>query len=493
MAESSKEQSKDSEVAALLRAALEKIVFFEWRISELEGDSAAAHARCAAAESARSEAEVTARAAQQAARRQIAELEAERARLGTLLNRPAHPQIDTQALEAERNRAARIEAELADARAQIQRNQAERERWLGEMIDQARGSAEEAPAALAQFISELRGEVIALRERQRRCDAALADAGLPAPGPVVHTAQTPAVRAPEAVEEARRMLAEGRIGASAVAPLHFSGGAAAQALAEQCVRALGAPDAVRRAQAARHLAAVPVPGAAAAVSAALHAEKDSKARAQLARALAACGGETAAEIVAALQGSGEPPLVRLAALEALALIPGHAAAALRIAAVDDAAAVRRRAAAIAAALGQEGILGQLLADTDGSVRAAAETARSEPAAAAETAGREAPKAAVAPLRVTFPAGAGKIPSAAAAPAAASIASNTAAEDLAAQDPTAEVLLAVQAAIFGLTEDELAARTGLAASAAAELATKLVAEGRLGRRGRRLVVAEGGAA
>ena len=38
--------------AELLRAALEKIVFFEWRLSELSAELAAAHERCAAAQAA---------------------------------------------------------------------------------------------------------------------------------------------------------------------------------------------------------------------------------------------------------------------------------------------------------------------------------------------------------------------------------------------------------------------------------------------------------
>jgi len=169
--------------AELLRAALEKIVFFEWRISELSGELAAAHARCGTAEKARAEAEDEARAASRltkAARTQCAELEAERARLSALLTRPAHAGPEPGALEAERRRAAALEADLEQARGELARTRAERERWLSEMIAQAK-TGDEDPAALAQFISELRAEVIALREHQKKCEALLGEAGIAPP------------------------------------------------------------------------------------------------------------------------------------------------------------------------------------------------------------------------------------------------------------------------------------------------------------------------
>ncbi len=94
--------------AELLRAALEKIVFFEWRLAELTAELAAAQSRCAAAEAERARAHDEARKAAheaQEARRHTVELEAERARLAMLLARPAHaPVIDEAALVAERDR-----------------------------------------------------------------------------------------------------------------------------------------------------------------------------------------------------------------------------------------------------------------------------------------------------------------------------------------------------------------------------------------------------
>lgn len=389
--------------AELLRAALEKIVFFEWRVSELAGEVAAAHRRSAAAEQARAEAEEEARAAAaqaKSARTQCAELEAEQARVSVLLSNPVQGRAaaDAKALEFERRRSAALAAEMEQARAELARSRAERERWLTEMIAQAR-TGEEAPAALAQFISELRGEVIALRDYRKKCETALAEAGVAVPAFEPFDPPPPvAASAPEPVEEGRRMWSEGRLGAGAppALPPQSGGSAAARALADQCLRSLASRDSARREQAARHLAAAPLPAAAPAVASALSAETAPKARAQLVKALAACGGETAAEIVARLQEAEEPALVRLAALDALCAMPQRARGAIEAAARDPAPAVRRRAAALAVAEGLDDLAARFAADEDGSVRGALAAARSEapPAVAAPKAEAEAPVVAV---------------------------------------------------------------------------------------------------
>jgi hypothetical protein len=380
--------------AELLRAALEKIVFFEWRISELSGELAAAHARCGTAEKARAEAEDEARAASRltkAARTQCAELEAERARLSALLTRPAHGATEPGALEAERRRAAALEVDLEQARGELARTRAERERWLSEMIAQAK-TGEEDPAALAQFISELRGEVIALRDHQKKCEALLGEAGIaPPPFEAQRHRQSQPPRAAEPVEQARQMWAEGRLSPAPASTAPFAlppdpkESAAARALADQCLRSLISADSARREQAARHLVAAPIASAAPAIASVLSQEPDPKTRAQLAKALAACGGEGAAEIVAQLQSAPEPALVRLAALEALCAIPSRLRAALEIAARDEAAAIRRRAAALAASAGVEDLAARLAADEDASVRAAVAAARTEAPAPAKPA------------------------------------------------------------------------------------------------------------
>src|SRR5260370_17194150 len=92
----------------LLRAALEKIVFFEWRLSELAAELSAAQSRCASAELERARADDQARAAHdhaKAAHMQLADLEAERARLASLLSPPHGPLVDTQALHPAPERA----------------------------------------------------------------------------------------------------------------------------------------------------------------------------------------------------------------------------------------------------------------------------------------------------------------------------------------------------------------------------------------------------
>src|SRR5262249_21022368 len=163
-------------------------------------------------------------------------------RLSALLAHPAHGQVamDTPALQAERRRSAALEAELEGARAELTRSRAERERWLSEMVAQAR-TGDEAPAALAQFISELRGEVIALRDHQKKCEARLAQAGIAPPAFEHAQPPQPAPRLlPEAVHAAHRMWEEGRLAPAPVLTTHFAvpadpgAGAAARALADQC-------------------------------------------------------------------------------------------------------------------------------------------------------------------------------------------------------------------------------------------------------------------
>jgi hypothetical protein len=253
---------------------------------------------------------------------------------------------------------------LDDARRKLAASKAERERWLTEMIEQAK-NGDEAPAALAQFISELRSEVILLRDR-------LQQAGI---APPVFTQPPPSAPPKDAVEQARQLWDEGRL--APVKTTHFAvpapqGSIASRSLADQCLRSLQSPDSSRREQAARHLIALPIASAAPVLAAALSDERDHKTRAQIARALIACGGEGAADIVANLQD--DLPLVRLAALEALCSLPGRARAAIERASKDPTPAVRRRAAALAVAEGMEELF---RTDADDSVLAVLEAAQRE--------------------------------------------------------------------------------------------------------------------
>ena len=113
-------------------------------------------------------------------------------------------------------------------------------------------------------------------------------------------------------------------------------------------------------------------------------------------------------------------------------------------------AVRRRAAALAVAEGFDDLAARLARDADASVKASVDASRRE-----------------APLQAAKP-------------------------PPAEPDPAGEVLQAVQAALFGLTESELAEHIGVPEPQATALANQLLAQGRLGRRGKRLVLAAGGA-
>lgn len=517
----------------LLRATLEKIVFFEWRVRELSSELSAAQARAQAAELERAAADEAARAAAaqaQAATMRAAELEAERSRLAELVSRPAQlaaPARDEAELAALRERSARLAEALEVARLQIARQKDERARWLNEMIAQAR-SGDEAPAALAQFISELRGEVIALRQRQQESDALLARAGIEPPKAAGEVAPAPPAAEPVertrgAVEAARALWDEGRLGglnaaleqaaaaAAAVerpAPGQAGPTGATRALAEQCLRGLAAADPARRAQAARHLAALPVKAAAPALAAALAREEQPQAKAALARALVACGEEAAQRIVQGLLDPREPPLVRLAALEALSSSGEAALAALEAAARDPEPALRRRAAALALERGGcEPLVARLSADREASVRAAARGVEGSPSAtpAQELAPFARSSAVATPRAASAEPSSGPASRSAVAedarqpPAAAAGFSAPRGPEAEGEIPPArsafpaearrEALHAVRAAMFGLTEAELGDAVGLQGDDAARFARALVEEGLLSRRGRKLVVGE----
>jgi hypothetical protein len=466
----------------LLRAAMEKVVFFEWRLGEMAAELAAAQSRAAAAELERSrlaEQRSEAEREAEAARQHVHALEAERERLSSLLARPAQAAAEHAAAQAERARSAELAANLAEARREIERQRAERDRWLDERLSQALGSGD-SEGSLAAFISELRGEVIALRERQKQSDELLRKAGIAPPS---SSSPVPPAAAPRghALEEARALWPHGRLAApadpvptartatlaqpAASAPRP---GAAATALAEQCLRGLAARDPARREQAARHLAAMPVPAAAPALASALGGEPDPRARAQMVIALVACGGPAAADLVVELQSDPEP-LVRLSALDALCSLADRAAEALQVAGRDDSPAVRRRAAAIASSLGLEEMRARFAMDAEGSVRAASTL-------------RELPAPAQKPAPVPEP-----VP---ARGRSATVRAVPTPPELPDRDLSRDAVVAVQTAIFGMTEAELSEALSLPVSEVPALVASLVSAGRLARRGKRLVAASG---
>jgi hypothetical protein len=353
---------------------------------------------------------------------------------------------------ADRERIADLEASLAEARAEISRQREERDRWLSDMVAQARAGGE-GPAALADFISELRGEVISLREQVRQDRADHAPSGTTA----AEEPTAPVVRAPDAARPEVLPPPDFAPEPKPPSPLpsrdSMRKGSAARALSEQSLRQLGSTDPERRAQAARNLSAVPSPAAAPDLAAALARERDPRVRGALALALVACGAEGAADLVAELQGPPEPAVVRLAALDALCSAgPERARTALEKAARDESPAVRRRAAMLAQTTeGAHEIAAALARDTDFSVRSAARPPAAERSTLAAVPGTSAPRP------------------------------RNDVEQL-----TGNAVAAVRAAIFGLSEEELAQQLEMPEEAAAALADRLIGEGLVARRGRRLV-------
>jgi hypothetical protein len=234
------------------------------------------------------------------------------------------------------------------------------------------------------------------------------------------------------------------------------------------LRGLQSADPARRAQAAQHLAAVPSGSAAPALAQAIGTETDAHAKAALVRALVVCGGEGSAQIASGLLVPAESALVRLAAVEALAPLGGdRARAALEAGARDPAPAVRRRTVALLLGSGEHGdLLASLSTDRDASVRAACRAAAGD----------------AAPPMVHEPQAVRSAP--AAVPQAALLVPHAA--PVVPRDLAAEAQSACRAAIFGLTEAELASALSLETSAAGELVERLVTAGRLGRRGKRVV-------
>jgi hypothetical protein len=126
----------------LLRSALEKIVYFECRVSQLEKELEAARAV------------------------------AERARADAAVGRRRDVELSQEAV-AERGARADAVARAEELAERVRLLEGERERLLSGLVDRARvagapGSsggpaAEEGGADLAGFIAELRAEIVALR------------------------------------------------------------------------------------------------------------------------------------------------------------------------------------------------------------------------------------------------------------------------------------------------------------------------------------------
>ncbi|WP_240360575.1 HEAT repeat domain-containing protein [Pyxidicoccus caerfyrddinensis] len=340
----------DERPDALLKSALEKIVYFEARAEQLHGEldstrEEMAHLRRELAETGQRELEL---------RREVAELE-----------------VRISRMQAEREELTRLNQALRGERHQL----------MDKLLDASRirSSAQERAEEdddlgldLASFISQLRSEVLLRGEA----------------GPVAHGVVVPPVRGPAvplrghattgsdseppvaAVEhdrgseglspvarEAQRFFQAGRLGVSAAQHAELSahagfGSTTDETLFGFSVRELSAQDSAARVRAAERLKALAQPAAAPALAAALHAETDSSAQVALLQAFASLCREQGASVVSPLLASPVPE-VRIAALKALlTLAPMDAAPHLAQAMKDPDRSVRRRASLLA--LGLEG-------------------------------------------------------------------------------------------------------------------------------------------
>ncbi|MFT3713796.1 MAG: HEAT repeat domain-containing protein [Archangium sp.] len=316
---------------ALLKSALEKIVYFEARSSQLSNDADTSRTelerlRIDLASAAQREIEL---------RRVIAELEVRATR--------AH---------AEREEMARVVDALRRERAELVGKMLEASRIHG--LDQGVEDFD-----LAQFIAQLRQEVLLKRD------------GSAAPVAVSSAATVTGV--------AHELKAQGRLMVSASDIETLTGardfpGRSEETLFGFSVRELSALDASARVRAAERLEALRHPAAAPALATALHSESESSVQVALLSALASLAKAEAVPVVQPLLTSTSPD-VRIAALKALLkLDPGAAGPHLAAATKNHDKAVRRRASLLALGLsGKEALeLGtQTIRDADADVRALA--------------------------------------------------------------------------------------------------------------------------
>ena len=298
----------------LLRGALEKIVYFECRLSQLESELSAARDVA----SREKESAAGARARETAAAAELARTRSE--------------------MEIARHR----EAELSE---RVRLLEGERERFLTGLIDQARiagAPGEEAPAGeeadLAGFIAELRAEIERLRPWKTAAEAA---------GLRLEEAAVPAIPPHAAVGEiARGFEAAGRLGMTRSEAMRMEQGMESRAersLYESSMEDLASSDRHSRRRAADALRAMGSRAAAPLVAAAVGRERDEEVKVALLSALAALC-EPAVADVAARELSDPRPAVRGAALDAVAALAGEAAEPRLLAALGDPSPlVRRRA------------------------------------------------------------------------------------------------------------------------------------------------------
>ncbi len=319
---------------ALLKSALEKIVYFEARSEQLHNDLSSARA-----EGDRLKQELASAAQREIKlRRQMAEFE-----------------VQVKRQHSEREELGRVNEAL----------RSERTALLGKVIEAAHihdsdvtGDASQAHFDLASFISELRSEVLSRRSAEAQVRAT---AAVPAPAVVRAPASTSAVRASAVTHHAVRLRSEGRLAVSTEQVLDLTASARFPGRTEETlfgfsVRELSAPEAAARQRAAERLLALGNSAAAPAIATALHGESDPSVQVALLRVFAALAQAEGVSVVRPMLESPWPE-VRIASLKALIeLDPSqtgpHVAAAMQ----DPDTTVRRRASLLALGLTGEAAL-----------------------------------------------------------------------------------------------------------------------------------------
>jgi hypothetical protein len=301
----------------LLRGALEKIVFFECRVSQLDAELTAARA-------------VIVREKEAVAASRVREVELEtllaqaRSELATMKSRSVELEERVRLLDAER---ARFLSSLVE-RAQV----------AGAPSDNG-GEAQGEQADLAGFIAELRSDI----ERLKLWKAAAEKAGITIDDGAWPEHSTPV---PPVSTLAARFEKAGRLGMAEGETDRMKEQLATRAersLYETSMEDLATADPGRRKRAADCLRALGSPAAAPLVAVALGRESDPTVKAALLSALAALG-EPSAAALALREIFDSRPEVRAAALDAAtALAKDQAEPALLGALGDASSLVRRRA------------------------------------------------------------------------------------------------------------------------------------------------------
>lgn len=324
---------------ALLKSALEKIIYFEARSQQLENDLSA--------------------------------VRGEAARLRTDIGAAAQREIELRRMVAELEvRATRAHCEREDSARVVEALRRERAELIGKMLEASRiHKSDEVPDPdsfdLARFISELRGEVLFHRSQDGS-----------APRPSAPVAEQPPQSVAPLTAMANELKAQGRLSSdySALSTAQAFAGRTEETLFGFSVRELSAPDSQARVRAAERLKALGHPAAAPALAAALHNETDPLVQVALLASFAHFAKAQGAPVVTPLLTSAFPD-VRISALKCLlTLDPPQAGPHLTAAMSDPDRAVRRRASLLALSLTGEAalVLGQkAIADSDSQVRSLA--------------------------------------------------------------------------------------------------------------------------